>query len=44
MNLVFLATGLDYLHLEQWTLNLYMGGTLLEVFGIVLVITKETPI
>jgi hypothetical protein len=41
MNLVFLATGMDYLHFEQWGLNLYMGGTLLEVFGIVLVITKN---
>lgn len=41
MNAVFIATGVGCLHFEKWTLDLYMAGTLAEVFGIVLVITKN---
>ena len=41
MNLVFVAAGVKYLSYEKWGLDLYMGGTLLEVFGVVLVITKN---
>lgn len=41
MNLVLVGAGIGYLAFEKWLLDLYMGGTLLEVFGIVLVITKN---
>lgn len=41
MNLVFVAVGLGVLKFEHESyLNLFMGGTLAEVFGVVLVITK----
>ncbi|WP_213322418.1 hypothetical protein [Klebsiella aerogenes] len=40
MNLVFIADGLKWLNFEALTLQLYMGGTLTEVFGLVLVVTK----
>lgn len=41
MNLVFILAGVDVLKYEHPTyLNLYMGGTLAEVFGVVLVITR----
>jgi hypothetical protein len=41
MNLVFWRTGSGNLSFEKWTLDLYMTGTLAEVFGVVLVITKH---
>ncbi len=41
MNLVFICVGVGKLHFETWSLNLYTSGTLAEVFGIVLVITKN---
>jgi hypothetical protein len=41
MNLVFIAAGVGWLKFEQWTLDIYMTGTLAEVFGLVLVITKN---
>ena len=41
MNVVLVAAGLGYLAYKEWILDLYMGGTLLEVFGVVLVITKN---
>jgi hypothetical protein len=41
MNIVFVAAGAKYLSYDKWGLDLYMGGTLLEVFGVVLVITKN---
>ncbi len=41
MNLIFIAAGLEWINFKQWQLELYMGGTLAEVFGIVLVITKN---
>ncbi|EPK7771231.1 hypothetical protein QFL30_003564 [Klebsiella oxytoca] len=40
MNLVFIFDGLKWLDFEPLTLQLYMGGTLTEVFGLVLVVTK----
>lgn len=41
MNMVFIAVGLGALKFEHESyLNLFMGGTLAEVFGVVLVITK----
>ncbi len=40
MNVVFVAVGLEKLKFQEPSLNLYMGGTLAEVFGVVLVITK----
>ncbi|HFF9409323.1 TPA: hypothetical protein ACGFB9_002913 [Escherichia coli] len=40
MNIVFIVVGLNKLAFEALTLQLYMGGTLTEVFGLVLVITK----
>lgn len=41
MNFIFFATGLGWLHYERWTLDLFMSGTLAEIFGVVLVITKN---
>lgn len=41
MNVVFFMVGFGYLTFQEWTLNLYMTGTLLEVFGVILVITKN---
>jgi len=41
MNVIFIVTGLGYLNFSHWALELYMGGTLAEVFGIVLVITRH---
>ena len=40
MNLVFFGVGAEKLHFADYALHLYMGGTMAEVFGIVLVITK----
>lgn len=40
MNIVFAAVGLGWLNFTQYIIHLYMGGTLTEVFGIVLVITR----
>jgi len=41
MNVVFVCVGLGILqYKEPLHLNLFMGGTLLEVFGVVLVITR----
>lgn len=41
MNGVFVAVGLDKLSFkDNLTLQLYMGGTMTEVFGLVLVVTK----
>lgn len=41
MNLIFIGAGFKWITYDQWQLDLYMTGTLLEVFGIVLVITKN---
>lgn len=41
MNLCFFAVGLGWLEFSEWSLNLFMGGTLAEVFGVILVITKN---
>lgn len=41
MNVIFIVDGTGMLRFDIWTLNLYTGGTLAEVFGIVLVITKN---
>lgn len=41
MNSVFIAVGLSKLTFkDDLTLQLYMGGTMTEVFGLVLVVTK----
>lgn len=41
MNLVFIAVGLNVLAFKESShLNLFMGGTLTEVFGVVYVITR----
>ena len=40
MNTVFIFVGLHILHFHDFVLNLYMGGTLAEVFGVVLVIAR----
>lgn len=40
MNAVFIADGAGFLTFKDLTLQLYMGGTLTEVFGLVLVVTK----
>jgi hypothetical protein len=41
MNAVFILTGLGKLKFSQWSLELYMGGTIAQVFGVVSVITKH---
>ena len=41
MNVVFILAGCNKLHYEQWTLDLFMSGTLAEVFGVVVIITKN---
>lgn len=40
MNGVFISVGFEWLKFDPLTLQLYMGGTLTEVFGLVLVVTK----
>jgi len=41
MNVIFVFVGLDRLQFKEPThLNLFMGGTLAEVFGVVFVITR----
>lgn len=40
MNFIFVAVGLEWLKYPESVINLFMGGTLGEVFGVVLVITK----
>lgn len=40
MNLVFLLQGVSFVVYDAITLRIYMGGTLAEVFGVVLVITR----
>ncbi|EAW1173078.1 hypothetical protein S922_15905 [Salmonella enterica subsp. enterica] len=40
MNGVFILDGLKWVAFDPLTLQLYMGGTLTEVFGLVLVVTK----
>lgn len=40
MNIVFVLTGVGWLEFPQYLIHLYMGGTLLEIFGVVLIITK----
>ena len=41
MNSIFVAVGLSWLNfIEPTHLNLFMGGTLAEVFGVVYVITR----
>ncbi|MBO9490351.1 hypothetical protein J7384_08260 [Endozoicomonas sp. G2_1] len=41
MNIAFFCVGFGWLSFDEWSLNLYMGGTLAEVFGVILVITKN---
>ncbi|MFC6276414.1 hypothetical protein [Psittacicella hinzii] len=40
MNGVFIAVGLQKIKYEQYALHLYISGTLLELFGLVLIVTK----
>ncbi|MDR3159948.1 MAG: hypothetical protein LBU11_13310 [Zoogloeaceae bacterium] len=40
MNLIFGLVGAGWLRFSDYALHLYMGGTLAEVFGVVLVITR----
>lgn len=40
MNLVFACVGLKWMEYSDFILHLYISGTLLELFGLVLVITK----
>jgi hypothetical protein len=41
MNGVFILAGMGFLGYGRWALELYMAGTLAQVFGIVLVMTKN---
>lgn len=40
MNIVFILVGSGRLEYQDYVLHLYMTGTLLEIFGLVLVVTK----
>lgn len=40
MNAIFASVGVKWLQYEQWALHLYVSGTLLEIFALVLVVTK----
>lgn len=40
MNAVFVLVGAKVLSFEQFALNLYMSGTLAEVFGVVLIMAR----
>lgn len=40
MNIIFFSTGIGWLKFSDYTINLYMTGTLIEIFGIVLVMVK----
>ncbi|MGL5370826.1 MAG: hypothetical protein ACRDBF_07345 [Plesiomonas shigelloides] len=41
MNIVFISVGFEWIKFpDTLTLQLYMGGTMTEVFGLVLVVTK----
>ncbi|EHW2011075.1 hypothetical protein K3C01_003407 [Salmonella enterica subsp. enterica serovar Kentucky] len=40
MNMVFVADGFQWVFIDDTTLRIYMAGTLTEVFGLVLVVTK----
>ncbi|QIL89927.1 hypothetical protein GNX18_09290 [Microbulbifer sp. SH-1] len=41
MNLAFILVGFKWMEFERYELELYLAGTLAEVFGIVLIITKN---
>ncbi|KAB7681375.1 hypothetical protein GBN23_06140 [Plesiomonas shigelloides] len=40
MNIIFALIGAKVLEFENFVINLFMGGTLAEVFGIVLIMTR----
>lgn len=40
MNVIFILDGAFVLHFSDVTLQIFMGGTLTEVFGLVLIVTK----
>lgn len=40
MNAVFVGVGLEKIKYSDYVLHLYISGTLLELFGLVLIITK----
>jgi hypothetical protein len=40
MNGIFFSVGFSWLKYEQWALHLYVSGTLIEIFALVLVVTK----
>ena len=41
MNTIFALAGCKILNYEPWTLDIFMSGTLAEVFGVVVIITKN---
>ena len=41
MNIVFMLVGLGLLEFSDISLNVFMGGTLAEVFGVIIVITRN---
>lgn len=41
MNFIFIAVGFGGLKFDKWTLELYVTSTILEVFGVVVVITQN---
>lgn len=40
MNIIFVCIGAKWLEFSDFVINLFMGGTLAEVFGIVLVMAR----
>lgn len=41
MNIIIILVGCRLLNLDSLTLQIFMGGTLAEAFGVILVITKS---
>jgi len=41
MNIIFILTGLGVFNFAKWVIEIFISGTLLEVFGIVRVITSH---
>jgi len=41
MNVIIILVGFRFISLDNLVLQIYMGGTLAEVFGVILVITRS---
>ncbi|HFU0230407.1 TPA: hypothetical protein ACGTRQ_005074 [Vibrio parahaemolyticus] len=41
MNIIFIGVGFGWLRFEKLTIDIFMTGTMIEAFGIVVIITKN---